>query len=36
MKLQTPIAKMFQEALVSDLEDEDRAEKANAPSTKPH
>lgn len=27
MKLQTPMAKMFQEALASDLEDEDRAEK---------
>ena len=28
MKLQTPMAKMFQEALASDLEDEDRAEKS--------
>lgn len=27
MNLQTPMAKMFQEALASDLEDEDRAEK---------
>ena len=28
MKLQTPMAKIFQEALASDLEDEDRAEKS--------
>ncbi len=34
MKLQTPMAKMFADALASDLEDEDRAEKSKCANYK--